>query len=150
MQEIRNKQRKHFLNLKTSEEQADQNHLSQRNKSSEYIKSAQINRKVTDAKWPKGTVAIKGVSIMSAIREELLKTDKHDVKVRFFRGKTFEDMEDSIKPILKREPDYIILHVGIINETNLTTRDILDKLLRLKATILNAPKSCKVIISQPT
>ena len=87
---------------------------------------------------------------MSGIREELLKTEKHNVKVSFFRAGTIEDMEDNIKPILKREPDYIILHVGIINETNLTTRDILDKLLRLKTTILNASKSCKVIISQPT
>ena len=43
---------------------------------------------------------------MSGIREELLKTDKHNVKVRIFRGGTIEDMEDNIKPILKREPDY--------------------------------------------
>ena len=69
---------------------------------------------------------------MSGIREELLKTDKHNVKVRFFRGGTIEDMEDNIKPILKREPDYIILHVGTNNATNLTARDILDKLLQLK------------------
>ena len=32
----------------------------------------------------------------------------------------------------------------------LTARDILDKLLRLKSKILNARKSFKVIISQPT
>ena len=37
---------------------------------------------------------------MSGIREELLKTDKHNIKVRFFRGGTIEDMEDSIKPVL--------------------------------------------------
>ena len=87
---------------------------------------------------------------MSEIKEELLKTDKHNVKVRFFRGGTIEDMEDNIKPILKREPDYIILHVETNNATNLTTRDILDKLLQLKSKILNPSKSCKVIISQPT
>ena len=61
-----------------------------------------------------------------------------------------EDMEDNIKPVLKREPDYIILHVGTNNATNSTARDILDKLLQLKSKILNARKSCKVIISQPT
>ena len=122
----------HFLNLKTYEEQAGQIDLSQRNKSNECINSAQINSKVTDVKWPKGTVAIVGDSIMSGIREELLKTDKHNVKVRFFRGGTIEDMEDNIKPILKREPDYIILHVGTNNAANLTARDILDKLLQLK------------------
>ena len=73
-----------FLNLKTYEEQEDQIDLSQRNKSNECINSAQINRKVTGVKWPKGNVAIVGDSIMSGIREELLKTDKHNVKVKVF------------------------------------------------------------------
>ena len=126
------KNKTNFLNLKAYEKQADQTDLSQRNKSNECINSAQINSKATDVKWPKGTVAIVGDSIMSGIREELLKTDKHNVKVRFFRGGTIEDMEDNIKPILKREPDYIILHVGTNNATNSTARDILDKLLQLK------------------
>ena len=66
---------------------------------------------------------------MSGIREELLKTDKHNVKVSFFRGGTIEDMEDNIKHILKREPNCIILHIGTNNATNLTASDILDKLL---------------------
>ena len=30
---------------------------------------------------------------MLGIREELLKTDKNDVKVRFYRGGTIEDAE---------------------------------------------------------
>ena len=45
---------------------------------------------------------------MSRINEELLKTDKHDAKVRFFRGGTSEDMKDNIKPTLKKNP-WIIL-----------------------------------------
>ena len=44
-----------------------------------------------------GTVTIVGDSIMSGVREELLKTDKHKVKVRFFRGETIKDIGDSIK-----------------------------------------------------
>ena len=96
MEEIRKEKHTNILNLKTYEEKADQIDLSQRNKSNECINSAQINSKVTDVKWPKGTVAIVGDSIMSGIREELLKTDKHNVKVRFFRGGIIEDMEDNI------------------------------------------------------
>ena len=69
---------------------------------------------------------------MSGIREEFLKADIHIVKVGFFRGRTIEDMEDIIKLFLKREPDYIILHVATNNATNLTARDMLDELLRLK------------------
>ena len=38
--------------------------------------------KVTYVKRAKGTVAIAGDSIVSVITEELLKTEKHDVKAR--------------------------------------------------------------------
>ena len=95
LQEIRKEKHTNFLNLKKYEEQADENDLSQRNKSNECINSDQINSKVTDKKWSKGTAAIVGHSIMSGIREELLKRDKHDVK-SFFRCGTNEDMEDNI------------------------------------------------------
>ena len=74
---------------------------------------------------------------MSEIRGELLKSDKHNVKVRFFRAGTFEDMEDNIKAILKIELNYIFLYVRTNNGTRLTAHDIHDKLLRLKSTILH-------------
>ena len=91
LEEIWKVKHTNFLNLKTYEKQADQTDLSQRNKSNECINSAQINSKVTDVKWPKGAVAIVGDSTISGIREELLKTDKNNVKIRFFRGGTIED-----------------------------------------------------------
>ena len=50
LEEVRKEKHTIFLNLKTYEEQADQADLSQRNKSNEYIYSAQINSKATDVK----------------------------------------------------------------------------------------------------
>ena len=50
LEEIRKEKHTIFLNLKTYEEQADLADLSQRNKSNEYINSAQINSKATDVK----------------------------------------------------------------------------------------------------
>ena len=73
---------------------------------------------------------------------------KLNVKVRFFRGGTIEEMEDNTKAILKREPDYIILNVRIRKAPNLTARDILARLLQLKSKILDALQLCKVIILQ--
>ena len=105
MEEIRKEKHTNFLNLKTHEEQADQTDISQRNKSNEHINFAQIISKATDVKWPKGTAAIVGDSIMSGRKEELLKTDKHNVNIRFFRGGTIEDMKDNIKPILERKTE---------------------------------------------
>ena len=102
LEEIWKVKHTNFLNLKTYEKQADQTDLSQRNKSNECINSAQINSKVTDVKWPKGAVAIVSDSTISGIREELLKTYKNNVKIRFFRGGIIEGIEDNIKSILKR------------------------------------------------
>ena len=102
LEEIWKVKHTNFLNLKTYEKQADQTDLSQRNKSNECINSAQINSKVTDVKWPKGAVAIVGDSTISGIREELLKTYKNNVKIRFFRGGIIEGIEGNIKSILKR------------------------------------------------
>ena len=74
---------------------------------------------------------------------------KLNVKVRFCRGGTIEEMEDNIKLILKREPDCIILNVRTSKAPDLTARDILARPLQLKSKILDALQLCKVIISQP-
>ena len=90
MKEIRKEKHRNSLNLKMCEEQADQIDVSQRNKSNECVNSAQINSKVTDVKWPKETVAIVGDSIMSGIREKLLKTDELEVLLEVGLLKTWK------------------------------------------------------------
>lgn len=49
------------------------------------------------------------------IRQEILKTDKEDVKLRYFRSTTIHDMKYDVKAILKKEPDFIIIFVGTSN-----------------------------------
>ena len=87
--------------------------------------------------------------MVSGLKEELLSNKKHQVKVRCCRGATVEDTFDYVKPILKRKPDYVVLHVGANNAKDMTSRNILDELLQLKTTILDSDKKCKVILSQP-
>ena len=99
--------------------------------------------------WPRGTVATIGDSVVSGLKQELLSNKKHQVKVRCCRGTTVEDMFDYVKPILKRKPDYVVLHVGTNNAKDMTSRNILDKLLQLKTAVLDSDKNCKVILSQP-
>ena len=41
---------------------------------------------------------------------------------------TIEDMEDDIKPILKREPEFDVIHVGVNNANNIITSEISNKL----------------------
>ena len=47
-------------------------------------------------------------------------------------GGTGEDIIDNIKSILKREPDFVILHVETNNVASMTSRDILNRLIKLK------------------
>ena len=97
----------------------------------------------------KGAVAIIGDSVVSGLKEELLSNKKRQVKVRCCRGATVEDMFDYVKPILKRKPDYVVLHVGTNNAKDMTSRKILDKLLQLKTAVLDSNENCKVALSQP-
>ena len=69
------------------------------------------------------------------------------VKVRIFPGATTHDMHDYLKPVLKKNPDNIILHVGTNNSVNETSRDILNEILSLKNFIEKLCPKCKVIVS---
>ena len=83
--------------------------------------------------WPRGTVAtVSGDSMVSDLKEKLLSNKKHQVKKKCCRGATIEDMFDYVKPILKWKPDYVVLHVGTNNAKDMTSKNILDKLLQLK------------------
>ena len=87
--------------------------------------------------------------MVSSLKEELLSNKKHQVKVKCCRGATVEDMYDYVKPILKRKPDYVFLHVGTNNTKDLTSSNILAKLLQLKTAVLDSDKKYKVILFQP-
>ena len=87
--------------------------------------------------------------MVSGLKEELLSNTKRQVKVWCCRGATVEDMFDYVKPILKRKPDYVVLHVGSNDAKDMTSTNILDKLLQLKTAVLDSDKNCEVILSQP-
>ena len=71
----------------------------------------------------------------------------NSVKVRVFRGATIDDMEDFLKPYLKRSPTNIILHVGTNNSINDSSSVILNKLLSLKNFIHTELPESNVILS---
>ena len=83
--------------------------------------------------WAKGTTLIAEDSMLHEIDENRLSGAKpNSVKVRVFRGATIDDMEDFLKPYLKRSPRNIILHVGTNNSINDSSSVIPNKLLSLK------------------
>ena len=56
-------------------------------------------------------VFIIGDSILNGISEHGLNKN-HDVKVRSHSRPTSQDINDHIKPIIRRKPDLIIIHAG--------------------------------------
>ena len=43
--------------------------------------------------------------------EDVPKIEKREVKLKFFRGATIEDVDDNINLILNKEPDFTIIYM---------------------------------------
>ena len=57
-------------------------------------------------------VFIAGDSILQHVYGWELSNAKQRVSVKSFSGSTAEDMKDYLKPLIRKKPDTIILHVG--------------------------------------
>ena len=99
------------------------------NKHKNYLQSKNLKRNRNQSneeehqdvhQWPKRSAAILGSLMVLAIKEELLSKKKHQVKVRCCRGATVEDIFEYVKPIVKRNHDYVLLHVGTNNTKDMT------------------------------
>ena len=80
---------------------------------------------------------------MNGVDGNLL-SQKQLEKVRQFPGEKVTDMYDHLKPISKRHPEFLILHIGI---SKYAPNEIVNKVLALKRLVVSQNKECKVIIS---
>ena len=104
-----------------------------------------INKK---KKWPSNTILLTGDSILNNIEESKL-SKKFNVKVRSFHGTDICDMYDYIAPLLRKDPAYIILHIGLNDTPNKSSGEILEIALQLKAHIEMVLPYAKVYLSSP-
>ena len=58
-------------------------------------------------------------------------------------------MYDYKKPLLQKIPDYIILHIGTNDALDNTSREILDKIFKLKTYIQKELPKCKITKTTP-
>ena len=82
----------------------------------------------TSNKWPEDTICIAGDSILNGMDRSLL-FQKRLVKVKQFSGATITDMYDHLKSLLKKHPEFLILHIGTNDTSKYTPNEIEDKLL---------------------
>ena len=85
--------------------------------------------------------------MLAAIDENWLTTGKDKIKVRFFPGARTDDTHDYMKPLLRKLLDYIILHIGTNDALDNTSREILDKILKMY--IQKELPKCKITIPTP-
>ena len=92
---------------------------------------------------------IVGDSMLAGIDKNRLTTGKHKVNVRYFPGARTDDTYDYMKPLLRKLPAYIILHIGTNDAFDNTSREILGKILKLETYIQKELPKCKIAISTP-
>ena len=87
--------------------------------------------------------------MVNGIDEKRLR--KHgNATVFYFSDARINDMNHYLMPIIAKQPDYSILHVGTNDATTNTSRKIIDGLLMLKSNILKQLPNCRVLVSKPT
>ena len=98
-------------------------------------------------KWSKNKTLIVGDSMITGVDETMISRKGRVIKFRYFSGATIEDMYDYLKPILKKCPDHIVLHVGVNNAAREPAETVFDKFLSLKSFLEKTLPNCKISIS---
>ena len=92
-------------------------------------------------------VTIIGDSIINYQDERLHTNKKRIVKIRSHPGATSEDLIDSCKPIARRAPDVIILHVGTNDLDKRDENSIVENIKKIKNEIVSTSPNTKVLVS---
>ena len=73
--------------------------------------------------------------MVNGIDEKRLSKTHGNVKVFHFSGARIEEINQYIAPIIKNQPDYLILHARTNDATTNKSKKIVDDLLILKSNI---------------
>ena len=68
--------------------------------------------------------------------------------VKYFPGATVGDMSDYIKPVLRRKPDTVILHVGTNITTNKEASEIVNDIDKLCQEAKEIDPNVEIILSE--
>ena len=131
-------------NNKNNENQKQCANLQEKNRDKKQPKETNNN-----SLWPSGTCDIVGDSVVNDIDEKQLSKKHGNIKDFHFSGARIEDIIQYIIPIIRKQPDYLILHVRTKDATTNTSKKIVDDLLILKSNILKQLPSCRIVLSKP-
>ena len=102
---------------------------------------------VRSTKAKRNTVIV-GDSIIKYVKGWELSNASERVTVKSFSGATVDDMKDFIKPILRKKPEKLILHIGTNDlRSTVDLKVVADKVSNLVQTIYQQCPDIKVIVS---
>ena len=95
---------------------------------------------------PKEKVIIIGDSMTKFVDPKKL-SKKCQVESRSFPGVTVEDMQDFVKPLVRRKPDKVTIHVGTINLNKDRPKQIKNKIADLVGNIKTQEPTVQIAVS---
>ena len=132
---------KHLSDTYSAKSDKPTNRTNERNNSPRSNSHAQSNES------KRKTVTVIGDSMISYQDEKLHSNKRKTVKVRSYPGATSEDLIDFCKPIARRQPDVIIIHVGTNDLRMKDEKEIAKNIVIIKNTISQVSPDTKALIS---
>ena len=119
--------------------------LSNRTSDDKSSKPEEKSSKYCEERKKKPLVIVAGDSLLRDIKGWLMSRSKQ-VKINSFPGATTSDMFDLLKPLLKKDPDHVILNIGTndLQDTGLTPRDIVHDIVCLAKYITGQGIKCSI------
>ena len=105
------------------------------------------NTNMNTTKSDKKVTVIAGDSIIKNLHGWRLSDMNNHVVVKSFPGATIEDMEDYLKPMIRKEPESIILHVGTNDLKNLSPKQVANGIANLGSQISEESPNTNIVLS---
>ena len=103
----------------------------------------------SNEQWKNGATLIMGDSTVSDLMERYMPRNRK-VKIRFFSGAKIKGMFHYAIPLLEKDPDFVILHVGTNDAQYKVGSDISNEILELMRFIKDKLPGCeKITLSTP-
>ena len=93
------------------------------------------------------TVVVAGDSIIKHVKGWELSNNKQNVAVKSFSGATVEDMNDFLRPTIRRQPDNLVIHVGTNDIRSSTPQNISDEVTKVAQLFKQESRKTEIIIS---
>lgn len=95
----------------------------------------------------KNVTVVVGDSMVKNLQGWRLSTEENHVVVKSFAGATTSDMEDYVKPVIRKEPQKLILHVGTNDLKKLSPNRVAEGIANIATQIQEDSPRTEIVIS---